>query len=463
MAWTVLLLCCCHRADRLSSLSEIADYVSYSPQKALAALDSIDYGSLSPADRHYYDFLSIKANDKAYVKHTSDSLILDVIDHYSSQSDDALYAEALYYGGRVYSDLGDYPSALKYFQKSLKRLPDTDGCLNLKFRLLSRTGRLLNILRLYDESEKYLKLALETERILNDSIAEVYDLNLIGNSATSAERYYEADCYFNEAIAKSKYMDASIRAKSSMNLALLKYKTGQIDSALSLIRGVPDSVVPVSRNTALAYAAKIYLKAGIIDTAFMYAKELVSSEDSYNKQSGYYVILSPELRSMSDSKTIEQYVNDYGSSLENLLNSNSNQLALIQQASYNYNKHIENNERLERRNHRLKIMIAALVATLLLICVAYLYKQNRYKTRIIELQNAVRNIDLVREDLISKAKGTADSNMDAEKMAESIPNEDDLIEELKAKLTDIAKNPAIDRKTPQEIILSDTYKKYRSI
>lgn len=191
----------------------------------------------------------------------------------------------------------------------------------------------------------------------------------------------------------------------------------------------------------------------------MYAKELVSSEDSYNKQSGYYVILSPELRSMSDSKTIEQYVNDYGSSLENLLNSNSNQLALIQQASYNYNKHIENNERLERRNHRLKIMIAALVATLLLICVAYLYKQNRYKTRIIELQNAVRNIDLVREDLISKAKGTADSNMDAEKMAESIPNEDDLIEDLKAKLRDIANNPEIDRKTPQEIILSDTYKK----
>lgn len=238
MACAVLLLCCCGRADRLSALSEIADYVSDSPRKALAALDSIDYGSLSPTDRHYYDFLSIKANDKAYVKHTSDSLILDVIDHYSSQSDDALYAEALYYGGRVYSDLGDYPSALKYFQKSLKRLPDTDGCLNLKLRLLSQTGRLLNILRLYDESEKYLKLALETERILNDSIAEVYDLNLIGNSATSAERYYEADCYFNEAIAKSRYMPPSIRAKLSMNLALLKYKTGQIDSALSLIRGV---------------------------------------------------------------------------------------------------------------------------------------------------------------------------------------------------------------------------------
>lgn len=51
------------------------------------------------------------------MEHTSDSLILDVIDYYSSNDDRNLYPEVLYYGGRVYSDLGDYPTSLSYFRK----------------------------------------------------------------------------------------------------------------------------------------------------------------------------------------------------------------------------------------------------------------------------------------------------------------------------------------------------------
>ena len=62
----------------------------------------------------------MKIADKNYVTHTSDSLILRVIDHEESHKGDGRYAEALYYGGRVYSDLGDYPTSLKYFQQSLE-------------------------------------------------------------------------------------------------------------------------------------------------------------------------------------------------------------------------------------------------------------------------------------------------------------------------------------------------------
>lgn len=450
----------CSRNNRLEALSDISDYVADNPHSALEALDSIDYASLSTPDRHFYDFLSIKANDKAYITHTSDSLILDVIDYYSHQGDEGMCAEALYYGGRVYSDMGDYPSALKYYQKALDRLPSTEKFLNLKFRLLSQTGRLLNILRLYDESEKYLKQALETERRLNDTIAEVNDLCLIGHTLTQAGKFAEADCYLKEAIEKSRNMSSSIKVKSSLDLASLKYKTGQIDSALILIRGIPDSVNHVSRSTALAHAAKIYLKAGILDTAFMYARELVLAEDSNNKQSGYWVLLSPELRAFSDSKTIEQYVNEYSSTLEDLLNFNSKQLAVLQQASYNYNKHLENKEKAERRSHRLSIVIVLLIIIILILVVIYLYKQNRYRSTIIKLQNMSRNLDLIKDNLTAKSQDVECANSNVN-MADAtvIPNEEDLIEELKAKLMDIAAHPELDNPVPEEIIESDAYKK----
>lgn len=100
---------CSHRKNE--RLARISDTISDNPALAIRSLDSIRPETLTDADRHFYDFLWIKANDKAYVKHRSDSLILDVIDYYSSRKSDPCYPEALYYGGRVNSDLGDYPTA----------------------------------------------------------------------------------------------------------------------------------------------------------------------------------------------------------------------------------------------------------------------------------------------------------------------------------------------------------------
>lgn len=448
----IMLFNGCRNDSNPNILSAISTYVSADPHKALLVLDSIDYHSLSIADRHYYDFLTIKANDKSCVRHTSDSLILDVIAYYSSTNAHALYAEALYYGGRVYSDLGDYPSALNYFHQALQNLPNTDDCLALKARILSQAGRLLNILRLYDKSETYLKQALETERLLNDTVAEINDLHLLGNSVMNTGRYTEAEDYFTQAIVKSRRMPTAIRAKSSMNLAALKYETGQIESALSMIRGMPDSVAPINRNTALAYAAKIYRKAAKPDSAFMYARELIESKDPHNQLSGYYVLLSPELRHLSDTASIFHYLSQYVAALENTMDDNSNQLAILQQSRYNYNQHVANKEKLAKRNHTLMIGICLLIIAVLMLCMIYLYKSNRYRRRIIELQNAINNIGDVKKDPIFNGESLAPGRS-------SGSHEDNSITELKAKLMEIVNNPDIEPKVPDEIIQSEAYQK----
>ena len=78
----LLLLIGCAKNDREKTLAHIADLVSESPEVALAALDSITRTDLSNRDKHFYDFLTIKARDKAYIRHSSDSLILDLISFY---------------------------------------------------------------------------------------------------------------------------------------------------------------------------------------------------------------------------------------------------------------------------------------------------------------------------------------------------------------------------------------------
>lgn len=56
--------------------------------------------------RMYYRLLTVKAADKAYVTHMSDSIIRPVLDYYEQEGDRRLLPEAYYYAGRVYRDLG---------------------------------------------------------------------------------------------------------------------------------------------------------------------------------------------------------------------------------------------------------------------------------------------------------------------------------------------------------------------
>ena len=114
----LLTFTCCKDKPSDLRLSRVESLSSKSPKEALDSLGAINYDLLSDADKHYYDFLSVKVADKAYITHSTDSLILNVIDFESKHQSNGRYPEALYYGGRVYSDLGDYPTSLYFFQKA---------------------------------------------------------------------------------------------------------------------------------------------------------------------------------------------------------------------------------------------------------------------------------------------------------------------------------------------------------
>ena len=87
---------------------------------AIALLDSLSpaINQADKATRMRYDLMLIKSRDKAYIEHRNDSMIAPVVEYFTGHSDPDLTPLALYYAGRVYSDLGDAPRALDYYQKA---------------------------------------------------------------------------------------------------------------------------------------------------------------------------------------------------------------------------------------------------------------------------------------------------------------------------------------------------------
>lgn len=397
------LLVCCSGRPSDARLEKVAELAADHPTQALDSLAAIDYASLSEANRHYYDFLKIKASDKAYIIHTSDSLILDVINYYSSHKNDFL-PEVLYYGGRVYADLGDYPTAIEYFQESLAKLEDTDN-LKLKSSVLSQTGQLLHRIRIYSESQKYLKKALSIDSLLNDTLNLANDHQSLGMTYLYDKKFDLAKQEFSESKRVGESVSREFVFDNMMLLAELELRNGNIDTALILINNLPNLVSEPFRNYTLSVGTSIYLKAGQLDSAYKYSYELINSKNQNNQRNGYKYILSKDLLEYLPKDSIPEYFNRYYWLLDDFYNKNESQLAVLETARYNYKHHVVEKTKSDQKSHKLSIYLSiALFFALILLIIILIIKIKQRQT-LLNLNATLLKLNNLQQILNSQEKG----------------------------------------------------------
>lgn len=436
----------CHHADR--RLTAVDAAIDLSPLAAIDSLAAIDRAALGEADRNYYDFLSVKAADKAYVVHTTDTVILRVIDYAAGHRGHGYYPEALYYGGRVYSDMGDYPTALTYFHQALDELPDDAANRQLRGNIISQTGRLLINLRLYDQAVTYLDKVIEMERQDSDTANLVLDLQLLGHLYINSGQYNIAQKTITESLHLGRNLKPSHAAKSRMYLADISYLKGNIDSALYYIRGTKDIIDPLDYNSVLISNTRIFLKAGVLDSAYLYAHEIINRHDPAHKEIAYNKLLSPELSNFINIDTANVYIRDYANLLESAYNANQNQLAVTQQAMYNYKQHDEARAKAEKRERETRYWLAVVAAILLVSIIIILLLKYRNQKNLIRLHIALETIDGIRNDFESKITTTSNLVSDA----------DALREILREKIIKITADTDENFDLPQSLLQSDSYK-----
>lgn len=471
----ILSVCggCSHRKNE--RLARISDTISDNPTLAIRSLDSIRPETLTDADRHFYDFLWIKANDKAYVKHHSDSLILDVIDYYSSRKTDPLYPEALYYGGRVNSDLGDYPTALQYYHKAIDVVEERGIKASFVHSLYSQTGRLLESMRLYDEAIPYIEAALQDTRALHDTINTIHNLHLLGMTNVNSKDYAKANRYLNEALTLSSSLTDTLRRRhltaSSLIYITARHRVaGELDTAVSLIKTLPyNKVRPLMRNTALAQAASVYLEAGMLDSAYKAAYELIHNKDMQGKKRGYQIILDSKLLRFSSYDSIAKYATDYATLLDKDFDSNNKTLTLMQRSSYNYNLHEIKMEKAEKSNRRLWLGISVVVIVMLCLAILVLWLKYRNKRAMVKLQEAIIKISELEASLDMHGKTGLRLSHDIGDLPDMSPDSPDmetvdgLKHNLKERLLSLYSHNADEETISLSILKSDAYAKLHRI
>lgn len=459
----------CSKSPDDPTLSDIAEKVSDSPKEMLLRLDSVDIVSLNESDKYFYALLRIKAQDKAYVKHTTDSVILKVIDYYSKHPGGGHYPEALYYGGRVYRDLGDGPTALRYFQDALDALPEgTED--ELRCRILSQTGSLLNSMRLYSEASKYIKKVVELQSHGADSINQMRDLQLLGAIYMHDNKNELADSFFRKARDIGRGISHNDTSIQNMYLAGIKLYQGDKAAALNMIRSVIKHFPEEREDIVKAYATQIYLEAGIYDSVYLLASSLIKSSNNDYRKIGYGTILSPELRRFSSLDSLLSYSLSYRKVLDEFLCKHNAQQILIQSSVYNYQNHDRDRQKAEKVRNTYMFVAGLSMVLVLILVVVVLYFRNKSMRTILHYHEALDNIALLRDSLIYERENKKSGNRrNYEKFVkkEKISVEETLFKEINIKmdardrlrneLLILQKEGATEKEVPEAIKKSSAY------
>ena len=482
----LLVLSGCAGDARDSRFDDIERHIDADPATALRYVDSLnaDIGwkeGMNAAERARFDLLRVKSADKAYVRHESDSLIRTVLEYYEKHTGSEQYPEALYYGGRVYSDLGDSPTALRYFQQALDALSgETD--LRLKGTVLSQTARLMNRMRMYDQAQTYLKEVIAINEQSRDTASLAYDYELSGAIYMHTDSLDQARILFDKALALSE-PGSGMEARQYTYLAAIQYERGNFKDAARLISGMPGRISGTYRTTSMSYAAQIYLETGQYDSALYYADKILKEKDTRNHRIAYGVLLSPRLRRLLPPDSIGSYYLRYGEEIAEFADNNNREACAIGNAVYNYSIHERERQREEVKKNRYAIAGLILLTAVLALCLTIIYIRHRNRRNRLDLYEALENIGILR-DLLKSANartiGTVkdvapaeNGNISAEhagKFAGILPaikEEERLRRKLRAELQELISvssghsRPSRTCILPKEITESETYGKLR--
>ena len=386
---TCLLLCfyACDRKPYPQSLIIADSLASIQPDSAIALLKTLEDNIKTEPEstQMYYQLLCIKANDKAYIRHTSDSLILLVLHYYIEKRDERHLPEAYYYAGRVYRDLEDAPQALDYFEKAIDALPINEGY-QLKSKIYSQMGTLFLYQKTYE-----------------DSANMVFNLRDIADSYRCIDQNDSSIYYFQKAYNLAEVQgNQKLMAMVQNQMASLYSNLGKYDLARKLLQPSLDTLDIHSKSGIFSIASKLYHRMGYIDSASYYYNELLKCGTIYAKQTAHKGLAKIAILHDNPQKAL-LHLNQYIQYTDFIHQITDTENVRRLNSLYNYQLREKENNRLKIENKEKQNLIIYIISIgLFIIASLFAYLQrNKRKKQLLKIQ--LKNLRQLKEEQYKKS------------------------------------------------------------
>ena len=369
---------CGKRNDGLPALQRVALLANTHPDSAMALLDSLrDSIFLQPRSvRMYYDLLTVKARDKAYIRHTSDSLIRSVLRYYERQNDKKHLPETYYYAGRVYSDLGDAPQALNYFIRASETADGKDY--DLLSRIYSQIGTLYLYQDVYDKALPVFRKCYQYNLLEGDSAGMVYAIRNIGRTYRTLDQVDSALHYYKEADSLAIKLGSNLlRMRVNGEFSAYYTQLGMYKEAYKCLQWAFLQFNSDDRAPAYSTVAHYYLNINQLDSALIYFTKLLKMDDYLYLQSAYKGLgeIATKRGNYAEACSYWALYEMYRDSVQSITQTETVRKI---NALYNYQLREEENNRLQMQNRQQKNYIVWITASMVVaVALFFAYRQNR--------------------------------------------------------------------------------------
>ncbi len=387
MLWLMALASCRHYQYPLV-LQEADSLCSILPDSAVALLQYIA-DEMEQADepvRMRYKLLTIKANDKAYIPHTSDSLILTLVDYYKYGGDKAYLGEAYYYAGSTYRDLGDAPRALDYYQKALDAMPGDEN-LKMKSKVYAQMGELYQAQYLYKEAIMSYRESYQCDILLKDTVGMIYNLRDMGFAYRGLDKPDSTLLLLNKAHELALHINNELMDNLiTSQLASLYVRLGKYVKAKMFIQPSLKHLSQSNISSVYSIAANIYFHTSQYDSAAFYYKQLLQKGTIYAKSTANERLAYIALHHWHDAEQTLTYSEQY-SLLQDSINKITATESISQMdALYNYNLRENENSQLliKQKNYQLYLSIGISLFIIMVAVISIHILRNKHKHQLLQ-------------------------------------------------------------------------------
>ncbi len=350
-AVATVVLSACSAPEYRRELVEADSLTSVNPNDATAMLDSIS-SAMAAAPEHermYYELLRIKAADKAYATHTSDSAILKLVEYYENGGDSRLLPEAYYYAGSVYRDLKDAPRAIEFFQKAEETLKDSKNY-RLMSNISAQEGFIFGQQYLYEEALQAHLKAYKYDSILKDTVNMVYSLRDIADIHRYNKSLDSCLIYFKKAMSfATKINNHEIINDINSSITNLYIKKQDYDTALKLLKANLYNNENKSKSHDYNMAVNIYMQTNQYDSAYKYSMKLLDIGTMHAKQTASESLAKIYLNK-GDYINVEKYMQLTKTHIDSIFKITAAESVARMSSLYNYKLREKENLELKAEN-----------------------------------------------------------------------------------------------------------------
>ncbi len=429
-SYLILLLCAllslfaCGHKPYPATLIAADSLASVNPDSAITLLYSLkeQMKSAPQATQMYYRLLCIKANDKAYIMHTSDSLILPILHYYIEENDEQHLTEAYYYAGRVYRDLEDGPQALHYLEKALEVLPKDDKY-PLKSHIYSQMGTLFLYQGLYNQALEIFKKRYVCNTDLKDSVGLVYTLRDMAGAYRNINREDSSIYYYQIAFKiGEKLQRPDLTNMIQSQIASLYIHLGKYDLAKIALQDALIDIEHPNKSGIYSIAAEFYRNIGMTDSAAYYYKALLDFGTIYAKETAHRSLAEFASKEGNHKLAIQHFQagNLCTDSIQKITYTESlNRMYSL----YNYQLREKENNRLKDENQKkTNYIIYSLIGFSAIIAFFFVYSQhNEHKKQ--ELKRQLQRAEQIKEINYKRSQQfIEENNLQIQKLEEELNN-----------------------------------------